>query len=57
MYVVSFAYLEKLFRPVDLEKYLAQFEHGYQPSGTLAHGFERVVCYGLEKFSYQVGLI
>ena len=57
MYVVSFEYLRKLFHQIDLEKFLAQFELGYKASGTLAHGFERVVCYGLEKFAYKVGLI
>jgi glycosyltransferase involved in cell wall biosynthesis len=57
MYIVSFDYLENLFSEIDLEAFLARFEHGYRPSDTPAHGFERVVCYGLEKYGLKIGLL
>jgi lipopolysaccharide biosynthesis protein len=57
MYIVSFDYLSKLFQHVDLDAFLDGFEPGYKPCDTLAHGFERAVCYGLRKFGYRVGLI
>jgi lipopolysaccharide biosynthesis protein len=57
MYVISFAYLEKLFHDVDRAQLLASFPPGYQRSDTLAHGFERAVCYGVEKFGLKVGLL
>lgn len=57
MYIVSFDYLQKLFAGVDRHKLLAGFLPGYQRSDTLAHGVERVICYGVEKFALKVGLI
>ncbi len=57
MYIVSFDYLEALFTGVDREAFFATLQPGYQRCGTLAHGFERVVCYGVEKFAMKVGLL
>ncbi len=57
MYMVSFDYLQKLFIGVDRDRFLARFPAGYRRSQTLAHGFERVVCYGVEKFALKVGLL
>lgn len=57
MYVVSFDYLERLFAGVDREDVFAAFPTGYHRSGTLAHGFERAICYGLEKFALGLGLL
>ena len=56
MYTVSCAYLEKLFAGIDLDTYRASFPRGYRPSDTPAHAFERIVCYGLRKYGYQLGL-
>lgn len=57
MYTISFDYLKWLFSEIDLEQFLVRFEAGYKPSDTLAHGMERVVCFGLEKYACKVGLI
>ncbi|MCU0735251.1 MAG: glycosyltransferase [Methylotetracoccus sp.] len=57
MYIVSFDYLEALFTGVERDALLSQLQPGYQRSGTLAHGFERVICYGVEKFALKVGLL
>ena len=57
MYIISFEYLKSLFSEIDLDEFLARFERGYKPSDTLAHGFERVVCFGLEKYGRKVGLL
>lgn len=57
MYIVAVDYLEALFTGVDRNAFFAALEPGYQRSGTLAHGFERVICYGVEKFALKVGLL
>ncbi|MGY6215413.1 glycosyltransferase [Methylolobus aquaticus] len=57
MYTVSYAYLERLLAPLDLDAYFASFPVGYHPCDTPAHAFERVVCYGLRKYGCRVGLL
>ncbi len=57
MYIISFEYLKSLFSEIDIDEFLTRFETGYKPSDTLAHGFERVVCFGLEKYGRKVGLL
>ena len=57
MYTVSYAYLEQLLAPVDLDAYFASFPAGYHPCDTPAHAFERVICYGLRKYGCRVGLL
>lgn len=57
MYIISFEYLKSLFSEIDIDEFLTRFETGYRPCDTLAHGFERVVCFGLEKYGRKVGLL
>jgi len=46
MFIVSAAYLDKLFKGVDLENLYNQFEYGYSMD-SFAHGMERVIGYGV----------
>lgn len=48
MFIVSGKYLETLFNGVDLEKLYYEFEPGYNKV-SLAHGFERVIGYGIHQ--------
>lgn len=57
MYIVAFDYLKKLFHGIDRAELLAGFPSDYQRSDTLAHGFERVICYAVEKYDLRVGLL
>ena len=50
------SWLNKPACRADNAELLASFPPGYQSSDTLAHGFERVICYGVEKFGLKVGL-
>lgn len=51
MFMVNATYLQKLFNGVDLEDFYFQFELGHSREDTLAHGFERVVGYGIAHYN------
>lgn len=53
IYLVTTNYLNKLFNNIDLPIFYNEFTQGYARGGTLAHGFERVIGYGVEKYGGQ----
>jgi lipopolysaccharide biosynthesis protein len=50
MFVATTHYLNILFNNIDLEAFYNEFTEGYARGGTLAHGMERVIGYGVEKY-------
>lgn len=50
MFIVSKLYLDKLFNNVNLYTLYEQFEYGYLRD-SFAHGMERVIGYGVEKYN------
>jgi lipopolysaccharide biosynthesis protein len=53
MFLVTTNYLNKLFNNINLETFYNEFTEGYSRGGTLAHGFERVIGYGVETYNGQ----
>lgn len=51
MFIVTTNYLDKLFSKVDLMSFYNEFNEGYSLGGTLAHGLERVIGYGVETYN------
>jgi lipopolysaccharide biosynthesis protein len=51
IFIVTTNYLNKLFNNIDLGSFYNEFNEGYSRGGTLAHGFERVIGYGVETFN------
>tara|TARA_R110000868_G_C10942156_1_gene767163 strand:+ start:2652 stop:3347 length:696 start_codon:yes stop_codon:yes gene_type:complete len=51
MFIVTANYLDKLFSKVDLLTFYDEFNEGYARGGTLAHGLERVIGYGVETYN------
>ena len=57
IYMVSPEYLELLFERVNLMDLHSRFENGYKTGNLLAHAFERVIGYGIEKFNYRFNFV
>lgn len=53
MFIVTTNYLNKLFKDINLSLFYNEFTEGYSRGGTLAHGFERVIGYGVETYNGQ----
>ena len=51
MFIVTTNYLDKLFSKIDLVSFYSEFNEGYSRGGTLAHGLERVIGYGVETYN------
>jgi len=51
MFIVTTNYLNKLFKNIELSDFYNEFNEGYSRGGTLAHGFERVIGYGVESLN------
>lgn len=57
IYMVSPVYLKFFFERVNLLGLHSRFEIGYKTGNLLAHAFERVIGYGIEKFNYKFNFV
>lgn len=57
IFMTNFSYLKDLFQDTDLLQLYSRFEIGYQKGDTIAHAFERIFGYGIEKFNYNFNLV
>jgi len=57
MFIASFEYLKELIVDSNIDEVLEKMQESHKQSGTLAHGIERILSYGLLKYSKKIVLI
>lgn len=57
MFIASFTYLKELLTNSNLSEILEKTQEEHTPSGTLAHGIERIFSYGLNTYNKKIILI